>query len=193
MAERACALPHRPRLRLRTVEDVSAYTQAEGVELGYVTVSAEPLAASDWPKASLTQRHRRAPKTRSVPRAMPSIASARLNVLSAAQAEIGHSRQRGARWEVEVRAVRALHRTVPEHPRALPEAHTPDRECIECGRNVDINRHHWDLKSSSRAVHHPRCPLTHGVRALPRPPRATGTRTLPDHRGDEPGPTLTIT
>jgi DNA-binding Lrp family transcriptional regulator len=71
--------------------------------------------------------------------------------LSAAQAEIGHSRRRGARWKAEAKAVRALHRAVPEHPRALLEAHTPDRECIECGRNVDLdtNRHHWDLDSSS--------------------------------------------
>lgn len=71
--------------------------------------------------------------------------------LSAARSEIGHSRQRGARWKAEVRAVRALHRPVPAHPRALLEAHAPDRECIECGRNVDVdpNRHHWDPESSS--------------------------------------------
>lgn len=71
--------------------------------------------------------------------------------LSTARAEADRSRQRSTRWKAETTAVRELHRAVPDHPRALLEADDPDRECIECGRDVDAdaNRHHWDLESGS--------------------------------------------
>jgi DNA-binding IscR family transcriptional regulator len=71
--------------------------------------------------------------------------------LATTRAEIGRSRERAKRWKAETQAARAVHQPVPEHPRALLDVTDPDRECVECGGDVDrdADRHYFDLESES--------------------------------------------
>ncbi|OLT25318.1 hypothetical protein BJF83_23235 [Nocardiopsis sp. CNR-923] len=71
--------------------------------------------------------------------------------LATTHAEIGRSRQRAQRWKAEAGAARTVHQPVPKHPRALLDTAGPDRECVECGADVDrdADRHHFDLETQS--------------------------------------------
>ncbi|MFY7068945.1 hypothetical protein ACOQFV_24070 [Nocardiopsis changdeensis] len=67
--------------------------------------------------------------------------------LSTLRTQAARARTRAERLERQVKTVRALHKPVPEHPRALLDPHGSDTECIACGRDVftDQRRHHFDL------------------------------------------------
>ena len=100
---------------------------------------------------ALTTEHKYAPTLREIAdragMASASAVSRQTNRLD----ELGYvERQPGTPRSIRL-AQSITHAAAPpspeEHPRALLEAHAADRECIECGRNVDLdtNRHHWDL------------------------------------------------